>query len=155
MGKINLTIDLAVTPDRAFEVFTDGMSAWWPREYTWSGPQALAEIGMEGGAGGLCYEIGPHGFRCDWGRILVWDPPRRLVFTWQIGPSREPVPDPERAGEIEVHFSEHGEGCRLDFEHRGFAKYGKGSDEYRAAMQSSKGWPYILEKLREAYSSKT
>ncbi len=143
MSKIAMERATGTSADRAFEVFTGDFKDWWPAEYTWSGPGALADIGIEGGAGGLCYEIGPHGFRCDWGRVLTWDPPRRLVFTWQIGPQREPVPDPSRAGEIEVRFRDD----RIEFEHRDFEKYGPGGDAYRNAMESPRGWPSILDSF--------
>ncbi len=149
MGKISAAVTVRAPAERAFEVFTNSLGAWWPPEYTWSGPGALTAIGMEGGAGGLCYEIGPHGFRCDWGRVLLWDPPRRLVFTWQIGPHREPVPDATRAGEVEVHFHDiDGGHCRVTLEHREFGRYGPQAETYRAAMGSPQGWPYILENYR-------
>jgi uncharacterized protein YndB with AHSA1/START domain len=141
MRNIRLELDVPGGPDRAFEVFTGELMSWWPAEYTWSGPRALVQIGMEAGAGGLCYEIGPHGFRCDWGRVLIWDPGRRLVLTWQIGPNREPVPDPERAGEVEVLFKSE----RIEFEHRGFDRYQPAGEDYRKAMESPEGWPYILD----------
>ena len=154
METINLYVDVPGTPEQAFRCFTDGMAGWWPREYTWSGERALAAIGIEHGAGGLCYEIGPHGFRCDWGRVLVWDPPRRLVFTWQIGPAREPVPDPARAGEVELLFRETVDGETLvELEHRGFEKYGPEAAEYRAGLESSAGWPYLLGLFAKAVMS--
>src|SRR5215216_7163390 len=103
---VSRSITVPAGPDRAFRVLTAELASWWPREYTWSGDRALVTIGMEQVAGGLCYELGPHGFRCDWGRVQVWDPPRRLVFSWQVGPHREPVPDPDMASEVEVHFVE-------------------------------------------------
>jgi uncharacterized protein YndB with AHSA1/START domain len=81
---------------------------------------------------------------------VLWDPPRRLVFTWQIGPGRQPVPDETRAGEVEVRFRDIGNGhCHVELEHRGFGKYGQGGDQYRAAMESPQGWPYILESYRQ------
>jgi uncharacterized protein YndB with AHSA1/START domain len=146
MGKINLgmDLDLTITPERAFEAFTAELREWWPAEYTWSGASALVTIGIEPGAGGLCHEIGPHGFRCDWGRVLTWDPPRRLVFTWQIGPSREPVPDPARASEVEVRFRD----GRVELEHRSFGKHGPSGDDYLKGMESPEGWPFILGRYR-------
>ena len=87
-----------------------------------------------------CFELGPHGFRCDWGRVTVWEPPHRLVFRWQIGAQREPVPDPQRASEVEVRFAD-GE---VRLEHRGFERHGPDAENYRAALASEQGWPYIL-----------
>jgi uncharacterized protein YndB with AHSA1/START domain len=147
--KINHELSVHCSPERAFEVFTSGLPDWWPAEYTWSGKDALAEIGMESGAGGFCYECGPNGFRCDWGRVLTWDPPRRVVFTWQIGPNREPVPDPAKASEIEVRFRE----FLVEFEHRGFERYGQPGQAYRDTLASPEGWPYILGCYAEALES--
>jgi hypothetical protein len=58
----------------AFALFTDGLTTWWPAEYTWA-QSVLDMIAMEPGANGRCFERGPYGFECDWGRVLVWEPP--------------------------------------------------------------------------------
>ena len=137
--------DVELPPERAFELFTAGFGRWWPPEYTWSGP-ALAEIGIEPREGGHCYEIGPAGFRCDWGTVTVWTPPRRLVFLWQIGPSRDPVPDPARASEVEVRFAD----GRVELEHRGFERHDDGAEQYRDGMGSPQGWPWLLERFAAA-----
>lgn len=127
------------------------MSRWWPREYTWSG-DGLEDIGIERGEEGRCFERGPHGLRYDWGRVIDWDPPGRLVFTWQIGPDRVPVPDPEGGSEVEVRFraSPDGEATTVTLEHRGFHRHGEGADAYRAGMGSEEGWPFILARFRES-----
>jgi len=78
--------EVPVPPRRAFEVFVDEFGSWWPAEYSWSG-ETLVRIAIEPRTGGMCVEVGPHGFRCDWGRVLAYEPPRRLVFSWQIGPT--------------------------------------------------------------------
>ncbi|MFI6129709.1 SRPBCC family protein [Micromonospora sp. NPDC051141] len=129
--------------ERAYAVFTGALADWWVREYTWSGPEALAALGVEPRAGGMLYEIGPYGFRNDWGRVLTWDPPRRLVFTWQIGPDRVPVPDPARASEVEVLFHPEGpDSTRVDVEHRYFDRHGSAAEGYREALTA--GWHELL-----------
>ena len=132
-------------PQFLFDVFALAMAQWWPPEYTWSGAP-LEWIGMEPRVGGPCFERGPHGFRCDWGRVLLWQPPRRLVFTWQIGPTRVPEPDPERSSEVEVTFHPEEGGTRVELEHRHVSRHGEGGDAYRAAMGSPEGWSLILER---------
>ena len=133
-------------PAEAFARFTDGLADWWPADYTWS--QAVLEtIAIEPGEGGMCFERGPHGFRIDWGRVLAWEPPHRLVFTWQIGPHRDPVPDPAAASEVEVGFSAAEGGTRVTLEHRGFARHGEEGEAYREAMGSEAGWPLILDRF--------
>jgi uncharacterized protein YndB with AHSA1/START domain len=79
--------------------------------------------------------------------VLVWDPPRRLAFSWQISPGREPIPDPKKASEVELRFGEEGpRSTRIEFEHRGFSRHGEGAEGYREAMGSEQGWPYILDR---------
>ncbi|MGC4788714.1 SRPBCC family protein [Micromonospora sp. DT178] len=130
---------------RAFEVFTGALAQWWVVEYTWSGPEQLADLGMEPHSGGMLYEIGPHGFRCDWGRVLTWDPPERLVFTWQIGADRAPVPDPAKASEVEVLFHPDGpERTRMEVEHRHFDRHGEAAEGYRQALTA--GWHELLTR---------
>lgn len=147
---IHKTLMLPVSAERAFDVFAKELGAWWPPEYTWS-QDVLVAIAIEPGQDGHCYELGPHNFRCDWGRVLIWEPPHRLVFTWQISPKREPEPNPARASEIEVRFESDGPlTTRLEFEHRGFGRHGEDGAEYRAMLDSPPGWPYILNRYVKA-----
>jgi uncharacterized protein YndB with AHSA1/START domain len=78
--------------------------------------------------------------------VLVWEPPHRLVFTWQISPRREPEPNPARASEVEVRFEAEGPSrTQVEFEHRHFDRHGEGGAEYQAMLGSPQGWPYILD----------
>lgn len=147
---IRRTLTVAAPPEHAFSVFTDGLATWWPAEYTWSAG-VLDTIGIEPREGGLCFEVGPYGFRVDWGRVLMWEPPKRLVFAWQISPRREPVPDPAKASEVEVRFEPEGPAStRVEFEHRDLARHGGESTDYLAALASPGGWPYILDRYAAA-----
>jgi len=133
--------------DRAFEVFVDELASWWPPEYSWS-QDVLEDIGIEPHEGGLCFERGPHGFRCDWGRVLDWDPPRRVVIAWQISPRREPEPNPAKASKVEVRFEDDGaDGTRVELEHRGFERHGEGGAEYARMLGSAQGWPLLLGRF--------
>ena len=137
-------------PERAFELFTAGLGSWYPPEYTWS-QDVLDTIAIEPREGGRCFEVGPDGFQCDWGRVLAWEPPHRLLLAWQVSPRREPVPDPAKASEVEVRFEEAGPSAtRVELEHREFARHGEDGDAYRQAMGSPQGWPYMLERYSEA-----
>ncbi|WP_104204007.1 SRPBCC family protein [Billgrantia saliphila] len=135
---------------QAFHLFTELFADWWPKEYTWS-QSALKTIGIEPKEGGRCTEEGPYGFQVDWGRVVVWEPPERLVLAWQIGPNRVPQPNPEHASTVEVRFSAEGpEATRLTIEHRDFRRHGEGAAEYRDGMASDWGWPFILERFRQS-----
>lgn len=145
---VRRTVTVRVLPDRAFAVFTDELATWWPREYTWA-RDVLDTIGIEPTEGGRCFERGPYGFWCNWGRVLVWDPPSRLVFSWQISPRREP--DPAKASEVEVRFVAEGlQATRVELAHRSFERHGEGSDGYRAALDSEQGWSLILDRYAAA-----
>ena len=147
---VRRTLTVPVPVDRAFALFTGELATWWPPEYTWA-KDKLETIRIESGEGGRCFERGPHGFECDFGRVLAWEPPHRLVFSWQISPTRVPEPNPEKASEVEVRFEPNGpHSTRVAFEHRGFAKHGEGAAEYREAMDSAQGWEYILSRYEEA-----
>ncbi|MEO3779338.1 SRPBCC family protein [Micromonospora sp. B11E3] len=143
--SLRSTLLVSASAEHAFAVFAGALTDWWVAEYTWSGPAALAELGIEPRAGGMLYEIGPYGFRSDWGRVLTWDPPRRLVFTWQIGPDRVPVPDPAQASEVEVLFLPDADQVRVEVEHRHFDRHGEAAEGYRQALTA--GWHELLSRF--------
>ncbi|MGH8929928.1 MAG: SRPBCC family protein, partial [Egibacteraceae bacterium] len=127
---VRVSVTVEAPAERAFALFTEGLGSWWPADYTWA-RDTLDTIGIEPRLGGRCFERGPHGFTCDWGRVLAWDPPQRLVLSWQIGPRREPEPDPGKASVVEVRFSAGDPSVTVELEHRGFARHGDSGDLYR------------------------
>jgi uncharacterized protein YndB with AHSA1/START domain len=147
--SVRSTLRVPVPAEQAFTAFTGGLADWWVREYTWSGPEALADIGIEPREGGMAYEIGPYGFRADWGRVVAWQPPHRLVVIWQIGPDRAPLPDPAKASEVEVRFTpEDGGRTRVEVEHRDFDRHGAAAEGYREALTA--GWQELLSRYATA-----
>ena len=147
---VNLSVAVDVSPERAFEIFVDELGSWWPVEYSWS-QDVLEEIAIEPHEGGMCFERGPLGFRCDWGRVLAWDPPRHLVIAWQISPRREPEPNPAKASEVEIRFdgAEAG-GTTVRLEHRAFERHGDGGAEYAQMLGAPEGWPFLLDRFTAA-----
>jgi uncharacterized protein YndB with AHSA1/START domain len=131
--------------DAAFDLFTAGFGTWWPREFSWSGPELLEEIGMQERDGGFVYEQGPGGFHLDFGQILAWTPPRRVLFTWQIGPDRVPVPDRGKASEVDATFGAVDEGTLITVTHGKWERHGEGAEAYRE--QFADVWPYALGNL--------
>jgi uncharacterized protein YndB with AHSA1/START domain len=151
---VNAAVVVEVPPERAFEVFASELASWWPPQYTWS-QEVLEDIGIEPYEGGMCFERGPHGFRCDWGRVLAWEPPRRLVFAWQISPGREPVPNPAKASEVEVRFDSADSGAAgVRLEHRAFERHGGGAD-YARMLRAAEGWPFLLDRFAAACAART
>lgn len=149
--QITEDVDVPLAQDRAFSLFVDDFFTWWPFEYTWA-TDHLTWIGIEPKRGGHCFELGPHGFRLDWGRVLDYDPPRRLSFLWQIGPDRVPQPNPEAASKVEVSFESDGPGTRVTLVHGDFERHGSAAESYREGMASPQGWRYILERYSSAAS---
>ena len=145
----SITVDAA--QERAFEVFTSGMTGWWPLDTHHIGEQDAAEVVVEARAGGRWFERAADGTECDWGRIVAWDPPSRLVFGWHLGPGWEYDPDPAKSTEVEVQFiSEGATKTRVELEHRGFEVHGERGDELRTGVAAEGGWGSLLDRFAKA-----
>ena len=145
---VELTLTVAALPDRAFELFQARFGEWWPSDYTFNGADGgtPAFIGIGGAEGELCTEIGPHGFRVDWGRTLIFDSGAHLAFLWQIAPDSTPQPNPDLASMVEVRFAQAGAATAVTLTHRAFERHGEGAEDYRAEMGSEYGWPLLLDR---------
>jgi len=133
----------------AFEVFTAGFDRWWPRGHHLRDAD-LAEAVIEPRTGGRWYERGVDGGECDWGRVLVWDPPHRLVLCWAIGSTFEKPTDPTTGSEIEVTFTaEDHESTRVQVEHRAFERHGDDGQAVRNAVSREGGWSSLLHLFAE------
>ena len=145
LESVSCQVNVPLPVGNAFELFTDGFVSWWPRDYSYS-REVLEAIVLGNMQGAWCFELGPDGFRCDWGRILKWNPPYQISFTWQITPKGVPQPDPNKASLVSVRFVERGaQETLVELEHSFFERHGSGAAEYRAEMASEFGWPYLLE----------
>ena len=131
--------------EHAFSVFTEGYQTWNPPEHHIGEADIEATV-MEPREGGRWYEIGVDGSECDWGRVLAWEPPARVVLAWQISPQWKYEPDPLKASEVEVRFTATGDNqTRVDLEHRHLDRHGEGWESVRAAISSPDGWPGSLQ----------
>lgn len=147
-GPVRKSITVRASAERAFRVFTEGVDSWWPRAHH-IGKSPLAKAVIEGRAGGRCYSKQADGTECDWGSILVWEPPHRFVMAWQISPAWQYEPDLAKSSEVEVHFIPQPDGStRVDLEHRNFERHGAGFETMRAATDSPNGWNGLLELFR-------
>ena len=136
--------------ERAFSVFTDGIDTWWPREHT-IGDAALAEMVLEPRAGGRAYGLGVDGSESDWGRVLAFEPPTRVVVSWDITLDWKREPDPAKASEFEVRFvAEAPDRTRVELEHRHLERHGEGWEKMRDAVGSPDGWGRGLRTFAEA-----
>lgn len=134
----------------AWRVFTGQMASWWPLATHKLGAAKAVDAVIEPRVGGRWYERGEDGSTCDWGRVLTWEPPSRLVLTWDI--SADWAPAPELKTEVEVRFTADGEQTRVELEHRHLDRYGARADEMRGIFDSQGGWTGILAMFAEVAS---
>lgn len=133
--------------ERAFSVFTDGIATWWPPEHHILQTE-LAEMVFEPRVGGHVYDRGIDGSECRWARVLAYDPPNHLVFSWDINTQWQIETDPSKTSEIEVRFIADGRTrTRVELEHRNLDRHGDGWEEMRNAVGSPEGWRIGLERF--------
>ena len=126
--------------ERAFRVFTERLDTWWPREHH-IGKAALKTAMLECKPGGRWYEQGVDGSECEWGKVLVWEPPSRLVLVWSIDSAW--TYDPKLVTEVELRFTAEGpKRTRVEFEHRNLERMGAGAAPTREMMD--RGWGSML-----------
>jgi len=148
---IRKSVTVDVDRQRAFTVFTEGFDTWWDRSHHIGGAELDVAV-IEPRQGGRWYEKGVDGSECDWGYVITWDPPARLVLAWQITGGWKY--DPSLVTEVEVTFTEQSASCtRVDLEHRHLDRLGKAASQIRALFESDCGWPGLLglfaERTRE------
>jgi uncharacterized protein YndB with AHSA1/START domain len=133
---VEKSVTVSVPVERAFEVFTAEIGAWWPLR-THSVDSARSEtVVMESWVGGRLYERSPSGEEHVWGTIAAWEPPSRVVYSWHPGRGEE------TAQEVEVTFSPEGEGTRVDLRHYGWEKLGDRMDE--SVADYDEGWDLVI-----------
>lgn len=145
-APVRKTIRVSASPARAFDVFTAGMGRWWRPEHHIA-PTPFAEIVVEPKAGGRWFERDKDGAECEWGKILVWEPPERVVFAWQLDASWKY--DADFITELEMRFIAEGDGTRVELEHRNIDRFGERAAAVRASLDSMEGWNGALAKYAE------
>ena len=132
----------------AWRVFTEGMSTWWPlASYKIGKSNAVAAI-VEPQVGGRWYERGEDGSTCQWGKVLAWEPPARLVLSWDI--TADWQFDPELGTELEIKFiAEDERHTRVELEHRRLDRYGARREEMRAIFDKGGDWGRVLAMFAE------
>jgi len=135
---VRTAVDVKVTPARAFELFTAQIGAWWDADkHILQAP--LAEMVFEPFVGGQIIDRGTDGSECRWARVLAYEPPDRVVFSWDINVQWQIETDPERCSEVEITFSELTESStRVQLTHRHLDRHGPGWESMRDAVAG--GW---------------
>jgi uncharacterized protein YndB with AHSA1/START domain len=135
---VSTEVDVNAPAERAFQVFTEGIGTWWnPEHHILRAP--LAEMVFEPRVGGSIYDRAVDGSECHWARVLVYDPPRRVCFSWDINLQWQVETDPAKTSEIDVTFTPiSAERTHVVLTHRHLDRHGEGWQSMRDAVGS--GW---------------
>ena len=135
--------------ERAFRVFTEQLDKIKPREHNMLGVD-IAETVLEPRAGGRIYDRGTDGSECEWASVIAFEPPGRLVFSWNVSPRWQVEPDPARRSEVEVRFIAEGpDRTRVELEHRHLDRHGDGWEGLRDGVAAPDGWPLYLQRYSD------
>jgi uncharacterized protein YndB with AHSA1/START domain len=135
--------------ERAFTVFTDRFGDFKPPEHNLLSV-AIAETVFEPRAGGHIYDRGVDGSECHWARVLAYEPPDRVVFSWDISPQWQVETEPENTSEVEVRFiAETAQRTRVELEHRNLDRHGPGWQAVSEGVGDDAGWPLYLSRYAE------
>ena len=132
--------------ERAFAVFTERFGDFKPPEHNLLSVP-IAETVFERRVGGHIYDRGEDGSECRWARILAYEPPSRVVFSWDIGPTWQLEADPDNASEVEVRFvAVDADRTRVELEHRNIDRHGPGWEAILGGVDGDEGWPLYLQR---------
>lgn len=143
-AAIRKTVTVNVPAARAFDVFAARMGSWWHKEHSIAKGTSQVDVVIEPRAGGRWYEKGADGSEHPWGRVLAYEPPRRLLLAWQL--NREFAYDPDFETTVEVTFEEQGGTTVVHFEHRDLERMGAGAVEMLESMDG--GWQMLLDLFK-------
>jgi uncharacterized protein YndB with AHSA1/START domain len=145
--SVRMQITVAAPIERAFRVFTEEFDRIKPREHNMLGVE-IAETVFEPRVGGHVYDRGVDGSECRWARVLAFEPPHRLLISWDISPHWQIETNLDRTSEVEVRFiAESPQRTRVELEHRNLDRHGEGWQGEREAVSSEGGWPLYLQRF--------
>jgi uncharacterized protein YndB with AHSA1/START domain len=141
--------------ERAFQVFTVDFGRFKPPEHNLLGVE-IAETIFEPRVGGYLYDRGIDGSECRWARILAYDPPHRVVISWDISPYWQIEIDPGRTSEVDIRFIAESTGrTRVELEHRHLDRHGDGWEGVRDGVDGDQGWPLYLRRYAELFTGQS
>jgi uncharacterized protein YndB with AHSA1/START domain len=145
IAPISLTVTVKAAPARAFEIFTGDIGRWWPKGKT-PADQPHVDIIIEPQVQGRWFERDENGNETQWGRVIIWEPPSRVVLGWQLNSQFEF--DPSFLTEVELTFAPAGAGQTLiTLEHRNLERFGANAETFKGRL--SRGWPYFLSAFHD------
>jgi uncharacterized protein YndB with AHSA1/START domain len=140
--------------ERAFRVFTEQFGQFKPREHNLLGVD-IAETVFEPRVGGNIYDRGVDGSECRWARVLAYEPPVRVVFSWDISPHWQVETDLQKTSEVEVRFmAETPQRTRVELEHRHLERHDAGWEGVRAGVGGEDGWPRYLQAYADLFATR-
>jgi uncharacterized protein YndB with AHSA1/START domain len=146
---VRAAIIVDVPLERAFSVFTEDFGSFKPPEHNMLDAE-IAETVFETHVGGHLYDRGVDGSECRWARVLAYEPPNRVMFSWDISPQWQIETDLEKTSEVEVRFfAEAPDRTRVELEHRNLERHGPGWEPERDAVGGEGGWPLYLQRFAE------
>lgn len=152
-GTIRRQVVVDATIDRAFAVFTERFGDFKPPEHNLLGAPIAATV-FEPWVGGNIVDRATDGSECRWARILAYEPPDRVVFSWDISPAWQVETDPEQTSEVEVRFvAETPVRTRVELEHRGIDRHGPGWEAVRQGVEDDQGWQLYLARYSALFSA--
>jgi uncharacterized protein YndB with AHSA1/START domain len=147
--SVHTSIVVEAPIERAFRVFTEDFDSFKPRDHNLLDVD-IAESVFEPFVGGRVYDRGGDGSECGWARVLAYEPPDRVVFSWDISPQWQIETDLEKTSEIEVRFiSETPERTRVELTHRNLDRHGDGWEGISEGVAGAEGWPLYLERFAQ------
>jgi uncharacterized protein YndB with AHSA1/START domain len=135
--------------ERAFSVFTDDFGSFKPPDHNLLDVE-IAETVFESHVGGNIYDRGVDGSECRWARVLAYEPPNRVVFSWDISAQWQIETDHDKTSEVEVRFiAETPDRTRVELEHRNLDRHGEGWEAERDGVGGDQGWPLYLDRFAQ------
>lgn len=145
-------VTVGASLEHAFSVFTERFGDFKPPEHNLL-RAPIAETVFEPHVGGYIYDRATDGTECRWARVLVFEPPHRVVFTWDIGPTWQLETDPQNASEVEVTFTPvAGDRTRVELEHRNIDRHGPGWEAVAEGVGHDQGWPLYLSRYTDLFA---
>jgi uncharacterized protein YndB with AHSA1/START domain len=137
---------------RAFTTFTERFGDFKPPEHNLLGV-AIAETVFEPRVGGHIYDRGIDGSECRWARVLAYEPPDRVVFSWDISPQWQLEMEPDNTSEVEIRFvAETPHRTRVELEHRHLDRHGPGWQSVSDGVAHDRGWPLYLARYAALFT---
>jgi len=147
-APVRKSVRVQAPPARAFEVFTAGIGRWWPKSHHIGAAELDTHV-IEPKSGGRWFERGIDGVECEVGKVLVWDPPSRLVLAWQL--TADWKFDADLITEIEVRFLPDGKNAtRVELEHRNLERFGQRAAAVRRQIDAPDGWGGLLQLFAQS-----